>query len=188
MPPTSDTSTLPTLPDLLRPGLDLVFVGINPGEESARRGHYYAHPGNRFWRALSASGLVPRDVTFEDDAWLGEACGIGFTDVVKRVITDSSKVTRAEVIKAMPRFRKRIAAASPRVICFTGGRQCDDVFPGLRAATGWGLLPATLEGAEVWVMPSTSGLAARWRDEGQRVLEALAAHLGRTCALIEAAS
>ncbi|MEI6665601.1 MAG: uracil-DNA glycosylase family protein, partial [Chloroflexota bacterium] len=55
-----------TLPDLLRPGLDLVFVGINPGEESARRGHYYAHPGNAFWPALSASGLTTRPVTTED--------------------------------------------------------------------------------------------------------------------------
>ncbi len=180
---------LPTRPDLLRPGLDLVFVGINPGEESARRGHYYAHSGNRFWRALSTSGLAPRDVTFEDDSWLSEACGIGFTDVVKRVVTDSSKVTGAEVIKAIPRFRERIAAASPRIICFTGGRQCDDVFPDLRAATGWGQqLPATLEGAEVWVMPFTSGLAARWRDEGQRVPEALAMHLSRTRELTETAS
>src|SRR3989442_1576451 len=47
--------TLETLPDLLCPALDLVFVGINPGERSAERGHYYAHPGNAFWRELSAS-------------------------------------------------------------------------------------------------------------------------------------
>ena len=65
-----------TLPDLLRPGLDLVFVGTNPGEESARRGRYYAHPGNGFWPALSASGLVSRAVTCEDDRALGEL-GVG---------------------------------------------------------------------------------------------------------------
>ena len=59
-----------TLPDLLRPGLRVVFVGINPGERSARRGHYYGHPGNAFWRVLSASPLVARPVAPEDDATL----------------------------------------------------------------------------------------------------------------------
>ena len=58
---------LRTLPDLLQPGLRLVFVGINPGELSARRGHYYAHPGNGFWKALSASPLVDRLLCPEDD-------------------------------------------------------------------------------------------------------------------------
>ena len=51
-----------TLPDLLRPGLDLVFVGINPGERSAQLGHYYGHRGNAFWRALSESRLVAHRV------------------------------------------------------------------------------------------------------------------------------
>ena len=76
---------LRTLPDLLRPGLDLVFVGINPGERSARLGHYYGHPGNAFWPALSASGLVPEPAGPEDDRRLPAEYGIGFTDVVKRV-------------------------------------------------------------------------------------------------------
>lgn len=186
-PPTqTPSSTPPTLPDLLRPGLDLVFVGINPGEASARAGHYYAHPGNRFWAALSASGLVPRAVGPLDDTWVAEACGIGFTDVVKRVVTDSTQVTRAEVQAALPAFTARIAAAQPRALCFTGGRQCDEVFPGVRhigGSAGWGRLPATLPGleaCEIWVMPSTSGLAARWRAEGDRVLRELAAALGRS--------
>ena len=52
-----------TLPDLLRPGLDLVFVGINPGERSASAGHYYAHPGNGFWPAFSASPLAQLSAT-----------------------------------------------------------------------------------------------------------------------------
>lgn len=178
----------PTLPDLLRPGLDVVFVGINPGETSARSGHYYAHPGNRFWAALSASGLVPRAVGPLDDTWLAEACGIGFTDVVKRVVTDSTQVTRAEVREALPSFTARIVAARPRTVCFTGGRQCDEVFPGVRKTAGWGQLPVTfpgstppgLEACAVWVMPSTSGLAVRWRAEGDRVLRDLAASLGHS--------
>lgn len=176
-----------------------MFVGINPGEASARSGHYYAHPGNRFWAALSASGLVPRAAGPLDDSWLAEACGIGFTDVVKRVVTDSTKVTEADVRDALPRFIERIAAAQPCAICFTSGRACDEVFPGVRRAnrtSGWGRLPVTfpgstfpgMEACAVWVMPSTSGLAARWRAEGDRVLRDLAAALGRTAETPQATS
>jgi len=60
------TKLLP-LPDYLQPGLQVVFVGFNPGERSARLGHYYAGAGNLFWRALSESGLVPEALGFCDD-------------------------------------------------------------------------------------------------------------------------
>jgi mismatch-specific thymine-DNA glycosylase len=56
-----------TLPDILRPGLDLIFVGINPSVYSAQHGHYFARPSNRFWTLLSASGLVPCPLGPADD-------------------------------------------------------------------------------------------------------------------------
>jgi TDG/mug DNA glycosylase family protein len=64
----SETADLPTLPHYLQPGLRMVFIGYNPGIESARAGHYYARPGNAFWKQLSASGLVARTVGPSDDA------------------------------------------------------------------------------------------------------------------------
>ncbi len=81
----------PSLPDYLQPGLDLVFVGINPGLYSVQRGHYFARLTNRFWPAFSASKLserVRRSLGTDtlraehDDKLL--RFGIGFTDVVKR--------------------------------------------------------------------------------------------------------
>ena len=102
-----------------------MFAGINPGEESARAGRYYAHPGNGFWPALSASGLVPRAAGPADDRRLAACCGIGFTDVVKRVATDSATVAGAELRAAAPAFRRRIAYASPRAVCFTTTRAFD---------------------------------------------------------------
>jgi TDG/mug DNA glycosylase family protein len=177
-----------TLPDLLRPGLDLVFVGINPGERSAQVGHYYAHPGNGFWPALSASPLVQLSptlptvagwpATFEDDRRL-LALGIGFTDVVKRVVTDSSTLSDAELRASLPAFRRRIAYARPRAVCFTTTRGFGALFPRTRTAKTWGRQPVSLEGAEVWVMPSTSGRAAGYRSEVHRVLADLAASLRR---------
>lgn len=160
-----------TLPDLLRPGLDVVFVGINPGETSARRGHYYAHPGNAFWRELSASGLTRETVTPEDDRRL-LACGIGFTDVVKRVVTDSAEISRHELEAGAPALRARIAYARPRMVCFTTTRGLEAVLPGIRV--GWGRQPRELGSAEVWLMPSTSGRAAAHRGEVRRVLAELA--------------
>lgn len=174
------SSAPPTLPDLLHPGLDLVFVGINPGETSARLGHYYANPGNAFWRLLSASPLVSRPVTPTDDASLAHAhpFRIGFTDVVKRVETDSAKVTPAEVRANVEGFRARLRTARPRAVCFTGGRQFDDLFPGVRPRHDWGRQPVDLDGAEVWVIPSTSGRAAAHRGHIAGVLLDLARSLG----------
>ncbi len=176
---------LHSLPDLLVSGLDLVFVGINPGERSAQRGHYYAHPGNAFWRVLSASPLVDLDVTPEDDAVLHEApergigpFRIGLTDVVKRVLTDSTGITDAELRASVPAFRARIAAARPRAVCFTTTRGFTAIYPRAWRSRAWGRqdVPA-LEGAEVWVMPSPSGRAAAYHGETAQVLADLAASL-----------
>jgi TDG/mug DNA glycosylase family protein len=170
---------LQTLPDLLRPGLDLVFVGINPGERSAERGHYYGHPGNAFWRRLSASPLVHRTLTCEDDATL-LAEGIGFTDVVKRVITDSTQVTADEFHAAAPEFRRRIAMASPRAVCFTAARAFEAAYPRAWRSHAWGRQSVPpLEGADVWVMPSPSGRAASSHRHIDQVLADLAHALGR---------
>lgn len=173
-----------TLPDLLQPELDLVFAGINPGEQSARAAHYYAHPGNGFWPALTASPLVDRPLTPEDDRSLPLTERIGFTDVVKRVVTDSTDVTAAELRASATAFRRRIAYASPRAVCFTSTRAFDLLFPKIRTANDWGRQPVTIEGAQAWVMPSTSGRAMRHRDHVHRVLQELATELatGRTAA------
>lgn len=157
-----------------------MFVGINPGEESARIGHYYGHPGNGFWPALSASGLVSGEVGPGDDRRLPTCWGIGFTDVVKRVVTDSTRVTDAELRAARPAFERRIAYASPRAVCFTTTRAFDVLFPRVRAAEAWGRQPVCVAGARAWVMPSTSGRAAGYRDHVHRVLGELASALGRS--------
>lgn len=173
-----------TLPDLLRAPsgrrLDVVFAGINPGERSAQLGHYYAHPGNAFWRALEASPFAEGPLAPGDDRLLPEQLGIGFTDVVKRVVTDSMAVGTEELRAATPHFRRRIAYAAPRAVCFTNTRAFEAVFPRAWRARRWGAQERELAGAAVWVMPSTSGRAAAYRDEVARVLEELAASLGRT--------
>ena len=111
----------PTLPDYLKPGLDIVFVGINPGAYSASVGKYFATPTNRFWRALDASGIVEinRSLVPGDEIWLNDA-GIGFTDVVKRASSSASALHAADYRKWAPITKLKLEQATPLTICFNG--------------------------------------------------------------------
>lgn len=141
-----------TLPDYLREGLDIVFVGLNPGLYSAQVGHYFAYKYNRFWPALSASGLIPESCGPENDARLIE-WGIGLTDIVKRPTHGIHELTPTEFRRGAKLLQEKIAQYKPRIICFvglTGYRVCcgNDGSSGLQAGR--------FGGAQVFVIPSTS--------------------------------
>lgn len=147
-----------TLPDYLREGLDIVFVGLNPGLYSAQVGHYFAYKHNRFWLALSASGLVPEPVGPEDDKRLPE-WGIGLTDVVKRPTRGIHELTPAEFRQGAKVLRDKIAQWSPLIVCFvglTGYRICCSNTGGL------GIQRNRFVESHVFVIPSTSPRNARY--------------------------
>jgi TDG/mug DNA glycosylase family protein len=170
------------LPHYLRDGLRVVFIGFNPGLESARRGHYYAFGGNVFWRQLNESGLAGRTVTFEDDALLAEEAGIGFTDLCPRPTTRASELSRAEVRDGARALLTDLLTHQPRVALFSG-RGVYGLFGvhalGLAArdldARPWGLQPERLGETVPWVIPSSSGLASKWHRERLALLQQLAA-------------
>jgi double-stranded uracil-DNA glycosylase len=116
-----------TLPDHLRPGLDLVFVGINPGLYSVLRGHYFARSTSRFWPAFSASKLSERvrraigtdTLRPEHDAEL-PCFGIGFTDVVKRPSANAADLRARDFAQWLPRLLEKLQRYQPRVACFHG--------------------------------------------------------------------
>jgi TDG/mug DNA glycosylase family protein len=118
---------LPTLPDYLRSGLDLVFVGINPGLYSALKGHYFARSTNRFWPAFTRSklsarvreGLSVEILGPEHDVQL-LGLGIGFTDVVKRASRNAAELDRADFVRWAPRLLDKLRRSGPRVACFHG--------------------------------------------------------------------
>src|SRR5258706_6142272 len=74
-------ATLPALRDRISPGVEVLFVGINPGVRSALTGHHFAGFSNRFWRLLFESRLVPERITYEDDDRL-PGWGYGVTNIV----------------------------------------------------------------------------------------------------------
>ena len=176
----------PTLPHYVRPGLRAVFVGYNPGIDSAREGHYYARPGNRFWAHLSESGLVSPPVGPADDAQLMDLAGFGLTDLCPRPTLRADELTRLELTEGANRLAEELLAAAPLVTVLNGRRLCD-VFlrEGLglaRAALGpfcWGPQPlplGTFPGA-LWVVPSSSGLASRWHALRLQLLRDIAESL-----------
>jgi double-stranded uracil-DNA glycosylase len=161
-----------TLPDLLREGLDLVFVGINPSEFSANAGHYFARPGNRFWPCFSASTLslparlklgVQRLQPIHDR--ILPDCGIGFTDVVKNATPNISTLEDAMLVEGGRLLRDKFDHYRPRVACFQG---MTGFRPFCRASgLPWGksdlvlgLQPFCLGRVRLFLVPNPSGANA----------------------------
>lgn len=150
----------PVLPDVLAPGLRVVFCGTAPGTASARAGAYYAGPGNRFWATLHEVGLTPVLLRPIEFTRLPEF-GIGLTDISKTASGSDQEVGRQGFDPA--RLDAAIAAAAPAHLAFNGKN-------GARGALGrrvdYGPQPEHVGGATVWVLPSTSGAARGFWDIG----------------------
>ena len=145
-----------TLPDYLRKGMKLIIVGCNPGERSARVGHYYAGRGNQFWPLLYESGVVPEMLSYNDDKRLVEF-GVGLTDLVKRPTKGMEEIERQEFAEGRVLHAQKLEELKPRVVAFNG-KGVYERFSGRTCKLG--LQKETLYGAHVFVLPSTSGLNA----------------------------
>ncbi|WP_232823524.1 mismatch-specific DNA-glycosylase [Dyella sp. C9] len=143
----------PILPDLLQPGLALVFCGTAAGRRSAEEQAYYAHPGNLFWRALHAVSLTPRLLAPAEYPLL-PTLGIGLTDLAKHHMGNDDELPRDAFDVAA--LQQRIRHHAPRLLAFTSkaaaraalGRQAD-----------YGLQPERIGDTPLFVLPSPSGQA-----------------------------
>lgn len=142
-----------TLPDLLRKGMKLVIVGCNPGQRSARVGHYYAGRSNLFWPLLFESGIVPEPLEHREDMRLLEF-GVGLTDLVKRPTRGIEELTREEFAEGRLLLAKKLEEFKPRMVAFNG-KIVYESFAGKRCTLG--LQKERLYGARIFVLPSTSG-------------------------------
>ncbi len=183
---TVNDTPLPALPHYVRAGLRIVFVGFNPGLESARRGHYYAFRGNVFWRQLSESGLVARPVSWEDDHRLMTEAGIGFTDLCARPTARAAELTRDELAEGAARLWGELEAAAPgvAVLCGRGvfaafAEHALAMRRTVANARPFGAQPERLAGGRtaLWVIPNSSGLASGLHRQRLEQLRELAATL-----------
>ena len=150
------------LKDRIRPGVRVLFVGINPGLRSEATGHHFAGYSNRFWKLLHESGLVPEPITYKDDNRLPE-WGFGITNIVPRATAGIDELKPDEYRAGAVALLKKIRRHKPKVVALVGVT----VWRALLDALGENALrkqPVTLgfqklliEGARVAVLPNPSG-------------------------------
>jgi TDG/mug DNA glycosylase family protein len=148
------------IPDVLAPGLAVVFCGINPGLYSAAVGHHFARPGNRFWPALWRGGFTERQLHPSEQRTL-LAAGYGITNLVERSSARADELTDAELIAGGKMLEAKIASLSVRAIAFLGVTAYRTALRRPHAVLG--AQPEPFGGAVAWVLPNPSGLNAHYR-------------------------
>ena len=162
--------TFDRLPDQLQEHLRLVFVGTAASKRSASDGHYYAHPGNRFWRAIHEAGITPRRYQPGEFEALLEL-GIGFTDLSKSGAGMDHQIEAASI--DVPGFKAKIETYRPKIIAFTSKNAASLFYGKPSSAIALGRQPRGDCPAEVFVLPSPSGAASgHWTLEPWRELAA----------------
>jgi len=144
------------LPDVLREGLDLVFVGTAAGRKSAEMGAYYAHPGNRFWRTIHDVGITPRLFSPHEYPEMLKL-GIGFTDMSKIGVGNDSDIAPEHF--DVKRFENSMERFRPRAIAFTSKKAASVYLGRSTGKIALGRQPDVPGFPQVFVMCSPSGLA-----------------------------
>jgi len=148
-----------TVPDVIAPGLAVLFVGINPGLYSAAVGHHFGRPGNRFWPALYEAGFTPRLLRPDEDGEL-PAWGLGITNLVGRTTAAASELSAEELRRGGIALEKKVSLYAPQCTAFVGIGAYSSAFQ--RSKVSLGLQDETIAGSRVWVLPNTSGLNAHY--------------------------
>ncbi|MGO9133779.1 MAG: mismatch-specific DNA-glycosylase [Methylovirgula sp.] len=173
--PKSEASA--TLPDLLVPGLDVVFVGINPSLYSVEQGHYFARRTNRFWPAFSRSNISrPIREALGVEALLPEhdrlmpAHGFGFTDAVKRASARATDITPLEFAAGVESLVAKLEKLTPRFACFHGimaFRPLYRALTGTKDEPALGLQALTIAKTSLFLAPNPSPANAHFTPADQ---------------------
>ena len=151
----------PGVADLVRPGLAVLFCGINPGNLSGQLGRHFARPGNRFWKVLHGAGFTDRLLAAADQEQLLDL-GLGITNLVPRTSRAASDLSPAELRAGARRLSADVVRWSPRYVAVLGVSAYRTAFGRPRAAVG--PQPEAIgAGAGLWVLPNPSGLQAHYQ-------------------------
>jgi TDG/mug DNA glycosylase family protein len=173
------TLILPPLRDRIRPGVRVLFVGINPGIRSSLTGHHFAGFSNRFWKLLYQSRLVPEPISYTEDVRL-PSWGYGITNIVPRPTAGIDTLERQEYVAGRTRLRRKILRYRPPVVALVGVTVFRAMFPDHKGALSLGLQPQRIGDAAVFVLPNPSGRNANYSYlQMLRAFRALARHANR---------
>lgn len=146
-----------TVPDLIAPGLRVLFCGINPGLYSAATRHHFARPGNRFWPVLHSAGFTPRVLKpWEERELLG--WGLGITNLVARATAAAAELSREEFLAGARRLERKVRRCRPEWVAVVGIGAYRTAFARPKAVVG--PQPERLGPARLWLLPQPSGLNA----------------------------
>ena len=150
------------VPDLIKPGLKVLFCGINPGLYSGAVGHHFARPGNRFWPVLFSAGFTDRILSpFEERELLESAYGI--TNLVERATARASALSRHELEEGSIRLKAKIEKYGPKIAAVLGMDAYRKAFG--RKEEGIGAQSERIGKTRLWVLPNPSGLNAHYQLE-----------------------
>ncbi len=148
------------VPDLIGPGLKVLFCGTNPGLYSAAIGHHFGRPGNRFWPAIYAGGFTDRLYSpFEDEDFL--ELGYGLSNIRERATGGMAELTVAELKSGCQRLRAKVLLHRPKFLAVLSVGAYRIAFGQPKATLG--LQPLEIGPTRVWVLPSPSGLNAHYQ-------------------------
>jgi len=154
-----DAAKNTTLPDVIAPGLRVLFCGINPGLYTAAVGFHFGRPGNRFWPTLHRAGFTDRLLKpSEQDALL--PLGYGITNVVARATAAAAELSADEYVAGGELLAAKVVRYRPRVLAVLGVGAYRVAFGRPKATTG--RQPEGVGAAAVWVLPNPSGLNAAY--------------------------
>ena len=105
--------------DIIAPGLEVLFCGINPGHSTAHTGYHFAHPGNRFWKVLYLAGFTREQLRPEEELRLLET-GCGITMLVERPTVQANQLAAEELRDGGARLTDKVLNYQPRVLAILG--------------------------------------------------------------------
>jgi TDG/mug DNA glycosylase family protein len=152
-----------TLPDVIAPGLSVLFCGINPGLYTAAVGHHFARPGNRFWPAIHAAGFTERLFAPHDERHL-LPLGYGITNVVGRATAAADEISVDELRAGGEVLVAKVRRMRPRFLAILGIGAYRSAFARPKAVLG--LQDTPVGATRVWVLPNPSGLNAHYDAAG----------------------
>jgi TDG/mug DNA glycosylase family protein len=151
-----------TVPDVIAPGLKVLFCGINPGLYTAAIGHHFGRPGNRFWPTLHAAGFTPRLFDPSEELEL-LPLGLGITNVVARATAAADELTERELVAGGRILLAKVREYRPRYLAVLGISAYRTAFAQPKAVVG--LQRDRIAETRVWVLPNPSGLNAHYQGK-----------------------
>ena len=149
-----------TLPDVISPGLNVLFCGINPGLYTAAVGHHFARPGNRFWPALYKSGFTDRLLSpFEEHELL--TLRLGVTNVVAHATATAAELTKEDIIRGGRELAAKVRRYRPQILAILGVGAYRHAFAQPKATIGE--QAERIGDTRIWVLPNPSGLNANYQ-------------------------